>query len=205
MTCKPLIRKLEVHNNPLAKELLRKKIHISAALIPNLARWNITITATLLCIMILLYVHNETARMCGLPTGLINRITLIASRRNEKGFIWGPVTLGVGVLTALLYFPHPLATISIYALAFGDSLACIVGKIWGRKSIPWPGNKTFIGSCACFLAVFISVWIFLSDIKIALLSAAVATGLELITLKDVDNVLIPACTGTVLFFVLYML
>lgn len=186
----------------LLKESLRKTIHITIVFVPNLAEKNLYLTVTLLCAGIFFYIINETARIIGADYGLISRITAAASRPNEQGFLWGPVTLGLGALIALLYYPSPAATLAIYALAFGDGIASLVGKMWGRQSIPWLRGKTLAGSFACFIAVFASACVFLQKFWPALLTAATATLLELIPLKDFDNLLIPLGTGLVLFVTL---
>ncbi len=185
----------------LLKEALRKSIHVTIVFVPALADWNSYLTVTLLCTGILFYLVNETARNIGVEYGLISRITAIASRSTEQGFLWGPITLGLGALTAMLFYPDPAARLAVYALAFGDGVASFIGKLWGRHSIPWPGNKTLVGSLACFTAVFISSYLYLHTVLPALLTAAVATFLELIPIKDFDNIIIPAGTGFILYFV----
>ena len=186
----------------IRKELVRKSIHITIALVPVLAGINFLITVLMLSTGILIYVVNETARISGRSGGFISRLTILASRPAEHGFVWGPVTLGLGALAALLYYPDPASVIAIYALAFGDGIASLVGKLWGRVRIMWLGGKTLVGSFACFLAVLLSSWFVLEDLVLALISAAVATILEMIPIKDVDNLIIPLGTGFVLSLVL---
>ena len=203
MNMQPGFQSLAILRQSPIKEIFRKIIHLTISFVPMMADWNMPITVVLLCGGILFYVVNETARITGAGWGLISRITLAASRpMEEKGFVWGPVTLGLGTMTALLYYPNPASTLAIYALAFGDGVGSLVGRIWGRHRVPWVGEKTFIGSMACFAAVFAGAYFVLGDFRTALLTAGVATLFELFPLRDIDNLIIPLGTGLVLSLVL---
>ena len=195
-------RSVAISGNALAKEVVRKTIHVTIAFVPTLAKWNMTATVVLLAAGILFYVANETARVSGTGFGFVSRMTAVASRPGERGFVWGPVTLGLGAMAALLYYPDPAATVAIYALAFGDGIASVVGKLWGRRSAAWIGTKTPVGSLACFVAVFVSVLTVTRSVPQTLVAAFVATALELIPVKDVDNLIIPLGTGLVMTLVL---
>lgn len=181
------------------KELIRKGIHLAIAFVPTLARWNFTLTVAVLSLGIILYVVNETARIRGRSDGVISFITEIASRPTELGFIWGPVTLGLGTLAALIYYPEPVATIAIYALAFGDGVASLARASPVNMKL---GGKPPLGFSLCFLTVFASAYIVLDNPCFALISAAIATGLESIPLQDLDNLIIPLGTGFVLTLVM---
>ena len=187
----------------IAKETLRKGIHLTIAAIPVMAQWNMPVTVSLLCAGILFYVVNETARVIGAVGGPVSRITRAACRPfEEMSFVWGPVTLGIGAMAALLYYPNPAGAMAIYALAFGDGVASLAGRIWGRHPLPYLRGKTLVGSAACFAAVFIAAALYLGDFRRALLTALVATILELIPLGDLDNFVIPLGTGLVLYLIL---
>lgn len=195
---------LAVSRHGASKEVLRKGIHLTIALVPIMARWNMPVTVALLCAGILFYVMKETARVTGAASpGMVARITQAACRPFEEyGFVWGPVTLGIGAMTALLYYPNPAGAMAIYALAFGDGAASLAGRIWGRRSLPHLRGKTFIGSAACFVVVFIAAVLYLGDLRTALLTALAATVLELIPVGYLDNFIIPLGTGLVLYFVI---
>lgn len=184
------------------KELTRKIIHISIALVPTIASWNFVAAVAILSSGILIYTINETARLNGRSGGFVSKLTVMAARPMENGFVWGPITLGLGALAALLYYPSPAATVAIYALAFGDGIASIAGKFLGRRAVIRIGEKTLVGSVACFIAVFISAYAVLKDIRLAVISAATATILELIPVRDADNLIIPLGTGLVLTLLL---
>ena len=96
-----------------------------------------------------------------------------------------------------MLYPERAAFIAIYALAFGDSISSIVGKLFGRVEIPFTGGKTFIGSAACFMMVYFSAMILYGDPAISAGIAAAATMLEALPSTDFDNILIPVGTGFV--------
>lgn len=194
------VRSLAITENPVAKEIVRKTIHVTIAFVPTLAKWNLVATVALLAGGILCYIANETARISGGRYGFISRMTAVAARQSESGFVWGPVTLGLGAMAALCYYPDPAASIAIYALAFGDGIASLVGKLWGRRPVYRNGRKTVAGTLACFTAVFLSSFFVTHNVSLALLAAFTATVLELIPLKDIDNLIIPLGTGLIMTF-----
>jgi len=182
-----------------AKELIRKGIHLTIVIVPTLAKWNFHLTVAIVSLGIIIYTVNESARIRGVSDGIISLVTEIASRPTECGFVWGPVTLGMGTLAALLYYPEPAATIGIYALAFGDGIASFAMPF--KKHIN-TGQKILLESFFCFMGVFVSTYIVLENLRLALISATVATGLEIIPVQDVDNLIIPLGTGLALILVM---
>ena len=95
------------------------------------------------------YVFAEKARLAGRTILIISDLTIIASRERDRGrFVLGPVTLGVGALLALLLYPSTAAALAIYALAFGDGLASLAGKLLPSPRIPLTRGKTLAGSLA---------------------------------------------------------
>jgi len=182
----------------IRNEFARKLIHVSIALVPTLANWNLVFTVIFLSTGILFYVVNETGRISGRRSGLISQMTALVSRPVEQGFVWGPVTLGLGALAALLYYPNPASTVAIYALAFGDGIASIAGKLLAHRAGVKIGDKTLIGSVFCFFAVLISALAVLRDFRLAVIAAVTATILELLPVRDADNLIIPLGTGLVL-------
>ena len=176
-------------------EMTRKLMHITIALIPTVTSWNVKVTISLLVTGLLIYSVNEKARFNGRNGGIISRLTVIAARPLESGFVWGPVTLGLGALSALIYYPGVAMDIAIYSLAFGDSIASLAGKYLNRKVRINIGSKTLAGSLSCFLMVcWISSFHFDSMWKI-LVCAFTATLLEMFCVQDADNLFIPVGTG----------
>jgi dolichol kinase len=180
----------------LSSEFLRKSIHMMVALVPTFANINIYITLALLAAGSIVYAYAETLRISGRQVFLVSRVTAAAAREQDQGrFVLGPLTLAFGAMLSLLLYPEPAAAIAIYALAFGDGISSIVGKLIGKVRIPFSGGKTFAGSTACFLAVLASTYAVTADVRISVIIAFGATFLESLPAGDMDNILLPVGTG----------
>ncbi len=188
------------------KEIVRKALHLLIAVVPFLASINIIFTVVLLGSGTLLYVFAEKARMDGDSIAIISDLTLLASRaRDTDRFVLGPVTLGIGAMLALLFYPLEISAIAIYALAFGDSIASLAGKAFGKLKIPFCGNKTFAGSISCFVVVLLFTYYRTGNVTLSYTIAIVATLLEVFPTKDMDNIIMPIGTGLAASFLLYYL
>jgi dolichol kinase len=126
-------------------EFVRKSLHLLIAIVPILASANLPATLALLAFGTLFYAFAESSRRHGNPILVVSDLTLIASRdRDKTGFVLGPVTLGLGAMISLLLYPEPAASIAIYALAFGDGLAALVGRVVGGQDT-LPSREDFLG------------------------------------------------------------
>ncbi len=183
-------------------ELIRKSIHISVAFVPFVVGIiGVAPTLSLLAFGTVFYAYAETLRLAGRPVYIVSGLTMSASRtRDLGGFVLGPVTLGIGAMAALLLYPDPAARIAIFALAFGDGFASLVGRAFGTIRIP--GGKSLEGSLACFVAVLIPTYYITALPAHAVVIALVATFLEITPLKDVDNIVLPIGTGLVAYLML---
>lgn len=180
----------------ITTEIFRKSIHILVAFVPAIASINLELTQIFLSSAVVIYSICELMRLNGRQVVLISGITAAASRERDKGhLVLGPVTLAVGAMLALMLYPMKVAEIAIYALAFGDSAASLVGKLFGKIELPGFGKKTLEGTLACFAAVFSVTLMISRNISGSIVIAAVATLIELIPVKDLDNLLIPVGTG----------
>jgi dolichol kinase len=179
-------------------EIIRKYIHFFIALSPSMAAVSRPFTVLFLMIGTLGYAYMETLRLSGVRIPLVSSLTTLASRPRDNGhFVMGPITLGLGALLALLLYPSPAASIAIYALAFGDSFASLVGKIFGQIRPSFLYGKSLEGSLACFAAVLISAWQVSRSFHISLIAAFTATVVEALPLEDYDNLAIPVSVGLV--------
>ena len=180
----------------LLVEVFRKTIHLSSALTVVFAeRWYTPTVIGIIGISIL-YCISEFLRMHGHELYLITNITRYASRKRDKGrFVLGPLTLAGGVLAALLLFPIHTAKIAIFALAFGDGLASLVGKRFGKIRLAFFKDKTVAGSLTCFAAVFLSTCAVSGNFWKRLVLGIAGAGIEMLPLKDYDNLLIPIAIG----------
>jgi dolichol kinase len=179
-------------------ELIRKSIHFLIAASPGMAALNRPLAIAFLGAGVLVYTAFESLRLFGVKVPLVSGITAAASRPRDEGhFVLGPVSLGLGALLAILFFPPLAAAVAVYALAFGDGFASIVGKLFGRNRPAFLYGKSIEGSLACFTAVYIAAWRASSDFGIALFAALAASVTEALPLEDLDNLAIPLAVGFV--------
>jgi phytol kinase len=182
----------------ISGEVVRKALHLLIALVPTLASLNVSFTLALLATGTLFYALAETSRRHGHPVFMVSRLTLIASRAADRQrFVLGPITLGLGAMVALMLYPEPAASIAIYALAFGDGFAGLVGRLVPSPRLPLTRGKSVMGSLACFAAVFVSTYPLTHSPVQAALIALAATALEAVPSGDFDNLLVPVGTGLV--------
>ncbi|MCL2441687.1 MAG: phosphatidate cytidylyltransferase [Treponema sp.] len=188
-------------SSELRSEIVRKAIHFLIALAPSMAALNKTATVAILMIGTLGYTLMEYLRLSGIKVPVISSITSMASRPRDMGrFVMGPVTLGLGALLALLLYPSYAAAIAIYALAFGDGIASLAGKFFGKCRPAFMFGKSIEGSLACFAMVIMSAYVVSGSLYIALLAAFTATVVEALPLDDYDNLAIPVTVGLVVQF-----
>ncbi len=179
----------------LRGEVVRKTLHVLIAFVPGIA----TVTGAapalgMLGLGVLVYTGAEYARLQGRPVLVISQLTVIASRPRDLGhFVIGPVTLGIGAMLALLLYPAPAAFLAIYALAFGDGVASLVGRLFGRVRIM--DGTTMEGSLSCLVAVFVSAIALTRSVPVSLAIAFAATFLEAVASDDMDNIILPVGVG----------
>lgn len=178
------------------KEIFRKAIHLCTAFVPLLLAHFYGVTIILLILAGVGYALCQILSLRGISVPVISDIIDMAARERDKGkFVLGPLTLVGGVvLTALLWEPKA-AAVGIFALAFGDGLASLAGKIWGNLHVPFTGGKTCAGSLVCFTAIFISSFCVLQNAGASLCIAICGMIIEILPLKDFDNILIPVLLG----------
>ncbi len=189
---------IQKETNTIRKEIVRKSIHLATCAVPFfLAHMRIFVLLGLSAVLAL-YCIAELLRLRGKNVFIFSSLTEVAARkRDENRFVLGPVTLASGVLLSALLFDEKSAAIAIYALAFGDGLASLAGKIWGKHLIPFCAGKTLEGSLTCFVAIFLSTLFVTQNFMIALIISFVGTIIEVLPIKDFDNVIIPLVLGFV--------
>lgn len=182
----------------LGKEFFRKTIHICTALVPLLLHLARAPAIALVAAAGAFYAVSELLRIRGREIPLISDITAAAARkRDENRFVLGPVTLVCGICLAAILWDERPAAIGIYALAFGDGLASLAGKTFGLVRIPLTQGKTAAGSLTCFAAIFCSAFAVSGDSFVSLVVACLGAFVEVLPLKDFDNLLIPVLLGGV--------
>lgn len=185
------IENIGIKPNSMYKEFFRKSIHMTISMVPTLASVNWLLTVILLTAGLITYSILELFRTSGVYVGVISDITSYAARDRDRGFTLGPLTLAVGTLLSLLLFEPIVYTCAIYALAFGDGLSSVTGKLWGRVKIPFTGGKSFVGFFTCFTMILSTSYGVTGSISKALLAGAVGAVTELLPVRDIDNILIP--------------
>ena len=116
----------------------------------------------------------------------------------KQGSITGSTWVFAGALITIILVPQPFSLLSLFFLAFGDTLAALVGMKFPFIKI---GNKTLSGSFACFIMCFFVGLIlnFEVNLKIILIGAFTATIAELISIKINDNVSMPVLSGCAMY------
>ena len=186
--------------NAIFKELFRKSIHICSSFVPLFLRIAYWPVIGILIFAVIFYTISELLRSKNINLPLISRVTEIAARkRDENHFVLGPVTLVCGILLAALFLPLDCARVGIFALAFGDGLASLVGKLIGKITIPGAHGKTAAGSLTCFFAVYISTYCCCQNCFLSLCVALCAMFIEILPLSDFDNLIIPPAIGLIYY------
>ena len=197
------IRRLSIILSGLRGEIVRKLLHFMVAIVPVLATVDKNFTLLLLATGVIFYTIMEKLRQEGIYVLMISDLTAFASRARDKGrFVMGPVTLGLGAMLALSLYPEPASRIAIYALAFGDGFASLIGKLIGGVRLPFTKGKTLAGSVACFAAVAVISYRILGNPVHALVIALSAAVLEALPTEDFDNMLLPVGTGFVVMLLM---
>lgn len=185
----------------ILKELFRKLIHLCSAFVPLFASFSKTLTLSFLGLSLVLYTASEFFRLNGIRIPLVSKVTEAAARkRDENRFVLGPVTLVVGIMISLAIWKIEYATLGIFALAFGDGLASLFGKLFGRIHIPFTNGKTAAGSLTCFAAVLVSSFLLVGNSLESLVLAFIAMILEMLPMTDFDNIILPVMIGGIAQF-----
>ena len=130
--------------------------------------------------------------------------------RNDLGTVYYSLSLVLMVLFFWKESTTPFIITAVLVMAWGDALAAIFGKKWGQKKIPGlKHKKTWVGSCVMLLSSFIVSYAVLGItifpwgeglFVISLLTALLATALEIISPAGRDNLNVPLGVFLWLFF-----
>lgn len=109
-------------------------------------------------------------------------------------------------LMGTLFFYNPIAFTAMGILGWGDGLAPVFGRRWGRHKYNLVTEKSFEGSLAFWVFGFIGATLFNyfigGEINFTLIAAAVfvTTILEALSPKDLDNLIIPLAVILLYYF-----
>jgi phytol kinase len=185
----------------LPGELTRKLVHMTtgslALSFPFLFRaaWPVAALAGGACLIVLWTRHTAPGRRFERWYGLGS------SRRLESlGEFYFAAAIGLLFLlvrTDFVRYAVPLA-----AITYGDAAAAIVGKRWGRRTYRTPAGETkslegsaaFLAvSCLTGAAVFVAAGAPVAGVAVPLVAVSlVMTVLEAVSVRGVDNLLVPA-------------
>jgi len=179
-------------------EIKRKGFHFLSAGIPigyyltnyNTALWTL---GALLGLAIVI----EYARLAHTSINrLFHKIFGTMLRDTESFHYSGATYLLISSFLVILVFHKEIAILCLLFLIFGDGLAAIVGKTFGRTRI---FNKTLEGSLAFTIAA-VGIGFFFSYIPftIRLTGAFVAAIVELLPMRTSDNLRIPIISGSIM-------
>lgn len=187
---------LKKRMNYLWKEFFRKTIHLCTAFVPLFLHVAKVPVLALLALTGIFYCVAERMRFLGHEIPVVSVVTATAARkRDENRFVLGPVTLVCGIILAAVLWDEQCAAMGILSLAFGDGCASLAGKCFGKVKIPFSGGKTACGSLACFLAIYVATFCVAKNTFLALVLALLGALVEVLPLKDFDNLLIPVLIG----------
>ncbi len=179
-------------------EIVRKSIHFSGLSVPIFYYFtNKIVTIAFLgffLVLSLIFDYYRIKYLQKIP--IVGFFMKKMTRRREKNSIGAHVYFIVGCLIVVFFFEKNVAIASILMLIFGDGIAAITGKSFGKTKIY--GDKTLIGSISCFFCCVIIGYVALG-FPAALPGALAATIAELQDTIN-DNLAIPVFTGTVIHF-----
>lgn len=190
---------LKKSTHSLRREFYRKMIHFMGVPIPFLANLNKSLIQSLLLGVIIIYTVSESLRYIGFQFPIISGITKKAQRYTEtRGLIIGPISLTIGILLPLFFFPPSIYIPSILIVCISDALSGLIGKRFGRITLPFH-NRTVEGSLVFYASSFFILLFFL-PLRPALLVAIIPTIVELVCPYNLDNLILPSITALLLEF-----
>lgn len=128
--------------------------------------------------------------------------------RSNLGTIYFPISFSI--LTWLLWEHRPLLVAAVMPMTWGDALAAVVGRRWGRHHFRVPGSKRSLeGSLAFLLTAWVATALPLALLPTspfsawmatltALKVAAGATLVEALSPWGLDNLTVPAASALLL-------
>ncbi|MDR1260034.1 MAG: hypothetical protein LBJ68_01480 [Endomicrobium sp.] len=169
-------------------EIKRKGIHF-ATLLYVLGYWYFskTIVISGLILLIAVIAFLEFLRFKIIKLNNFFKTNFKGYYRNEEtNKVSGLIgTLSGALLTILMFSNRHIVLASFLYLVFGDSLAALVGKSFGKHRIIFT-KKTLEGTLACFFACFF-IGIFIFNLQFAFIGAIISAIVEAIPWKINDN------------------
>jgi phytol kinase len=183
-------------------ELVRKVVHIGTGHVLLIAWW--LQIPTWLCV---------SAGVTFTAIALASHHTNILPMLNDVGRKTYGVfyyALSITILVGLLWDHHPqYAVIGVMVMSWGDGMAALIGKRFGKHTFIYMGNKRSLeGSLAMFVtSLIVMLGIFASghslsprDVGVAIPVAAIAAILEAFSPGGTDNLSVPLASASLSYF-----
>lgn len=121
----------------------------------------------------------------------------MGDRKRDNGLIYFPISL---LLLTFMYFKGMIGKEDILAgvliMGYGDGLAAIVGKRFGKNKYSYFSCKKSIeGSATMFLVAMVIALLLGQNLPVAVTMALVATVFEGVTPLGLDNITVPLLTA----------
>jgi phytol kinase len=145
-------------------------------------------------------------------------VTAMSRTGDRREILRGPLFYGIVfvLITIACWLDNPIGMVALMMLCGGDGLADILGKRIRSPRLPWSPGKSLAGTAAMFFGGWLFaigvVWFFLlvnvfsgsiGDYVLGItVISAVATLVESLPLKDVDNLTVPAVSVLLGYFFL---
>ena len=185
------------------REISRKAIHIFSVIIPLLHIYifknKIDMIIFLSAMVIFCFFIEIFRNQNSFISKFFEKYLSFMMRSFEKqGSLTGSTWVFLGALTTIILIPQPFSLLALFFLAFGDTLAALVGMKFPFLKV---GNKTLSGFFACFImCLFVGLILnFEISSKIILIGAFTAAIAELTSIKINDNISIPVLSGFAMY------
>ncbi len=175
---------------PFSQEIIRKSIHLSNLVVPLfLYIYDKTLTLYILFPLTILFITIDILRINNpYVKKLYNTFFKSITRNSEDDSLTGASYVFLSSTLIILFFPKSIAIASLMIMSISDTLAAIIGRMYGAVEI---NGKTLEGSVGFFLSSIFIVLIFSElNIFIAIFSVIVATCAELYSPIN-DNLFVP--------------
>jgi dolichol kinase len=116
----------------------------------------------------------------------------MVERKKELSGLHSSSFFLIGCLLAIQFFTFEVALAAISMLVFGDAMAALIGRKWGK---PFYKKKSLLGSTAMFLTSTLVGIFFLANIWVVLAMAFIGTLVEVFVNNIDDNLMIPLFAG----------